>query len=145
MRIETATLDQLNDALTLLRDQFQAHGIDLGAGAQRAALHGLLADPRRGAVVLAYDPDPIGIAVLAFTWTLEHGGQVAWLDELFVVERRRNEGIGEKLLERALQVAVATGCFAVDLEVDADHARAERLYERHGFRSLPRRRWAKVL
>jgi GNAT superfamily N-acetyltransferase len=145
MRIETATVDQLTDALTLLRAQFLEHGIDLGVGVQRAALHGLLADPQRGAVLLAYDPEPVGIGVLAFTWTLEHGGRVAWLDELFVVERRRNEGIGEKLLERALQVAVATGCLAVDLEVDADHARAERLYARHGFRSLLRRRWAKVL
>ncbi|MGH7438970.1 MAG: GNAT family N-acetyltransferase [Polyangiaceae bacterium] len=121
MRIETATVSHLNDAVTLLRDQFREHGIDLGPGAQRAALHGLLADPQRGAVLVAYDPEPVGIGALAFTWTLEHGGQVAWLDELFVVERRRNEGIGASASPTATPQAAVVG-FAVsdDLEIVFD-------------------------
>jgi GNAT superfamily N-acetyltransferase len=145
MRIETAGTHALDDALALLGLQFQEHGIELTAAALRAGLHGLLADANRGAVLLAYDPDPIGIAVLAYTWTLEHGGRVAWLDELFVVERRRDEGIGGAMLERAIQVAIGTKCRAIDLEVDPDHQRSEHLYERRGFRSLPRRRWVKTL
>jgi hypothetical protein len=27
--------------------------------------------------MVAHDPEPIGVAVLAYTWTLEHGGLVA--------------------------------------------------------------------
>jgi GNAT superfamily N-acetyltransferase len=96
-------------------------------------------------VLLARDPDPIGIAVLAYTWTLEHGGRVAWLDELFVDAAHRGRGVGLAMLRRALEVAAAAGCRAVDLEVDADHERAEHLYEREGFRLLSRHRWAKSL
>jgi GNAT superfamily N-acetyltransferase len=145
MKIETATGGHLDDALTLLAHQFEEHGIDLAPSTLRAAVQGLVAGPGRGAVLMAYDPEPVGIAVLAFTWTLEHGGRVAWLDELFVLERRRNEGVGVALLHRGLEVAAAAGCLAIDLEVDVDHQRAERLYEREGFRRLTRRRWTKRL
>ncbi len=41
--------------------------------------------------------------------------------------------------------ARASGCFAVELEVDAEHARAARLYARAGFTQLARTRWAPTL
>jgi GNAT superfamily N-acetyltransferase len=145
MKLEIATAERLDDALALLGRQFGEHGIELAPDVLRRAVRGLVDDPQRGRVLIACDPEPIGIAVLAFTWTLEHGGRVAWLEELFVVESRRGAGVGLAILHRALEAAAAAGCLAVDLEVDVDHERAEHLYEREGFRRLPRRRWTKRL
>jgi GNAT superfamily N-acetyltransferase len=145
MKIETATVRALDDAVRLLGLQFDEHGIELIDDELPEAVRALLVDPSRGAVLLAYDPQPVGIAVLAYTWTLERGGRAAWLDELFVVPERRDRGTGLAMLRRALAVARDAGCRAVDLEVDARHARAERLYEREGFRRLSRNRWARKL
>ncbi|HXX67410.1 MAG TPA: GNAT family N-acetyltransferase [Polyangiaceae bacterium] len=145
MEVRVADVHDLDDVLELLRAQFDEHGIDLPAGELPEALRGLLSDKKRGRVLLACDPDPAGIAVLAYTWTLEHGGQVAWLDELFVIPGRRGQGVGLALLRRAIEVAREGGCRAVELEVDAERERAEHLYEREGFRRLPRHRWAKGL
>jgi GNAT superfamily N-acetyltransferase len=145
MRIGLADSEELDTAVGLLLLQFAEHEIALGRDELSAAVEGLLIDGERGAVLLAYDPHPIGIGVLAYTWTLEHGGRVGWLDELFVVPERRCRGIGLALLRRALEVARSAGCRAVDLEVDAAHVRAQRLYEREGFHSLHRSRWAKRL
>jgi GNAT superfamily N-acetyltransferase len=145
MRIEIATIDALNHALGLLRSQFDEHEIFVPLEELSSATGTLLSDPKRGAVLLAYDPAPVGLAVLAYTLTLEHGGPVAWLDELFVVPECRTRGTGLALLRRAIEVAKQAGCRAVDLEVDADHVRAEHLYERQGFRRLSRNRWVKRL
>jgi GNAT superfamily N-acetyltransferase len=143
MRIATAQKDDLNAVVALIGEQFAEHYIDLEPRQLSDAVLGLLSDPSRGAVQLAFDPEPVGVAVLAYTWTLEHAGLVAWLDELFVLPAHRGRGVGLALLRRALKVAAEAGCRAVDLEVDADHVRAERLYQREGFVALPRRRWAK--
>jgi len=143
MRVEAASEQTLDAVLALLGAQYAEHDIDLPEATLREATRVLLGDPRRGAIVLACDPGPIGVAVVAFTWTLEHGGLVAWLDELYVVPAHRGRGAGEQLLQRALGVAGEAGCRAVELEVDAGHARAEHLYERAGFAPLPRRRWSK--
>jgi GNAT superfamily N-acetyltransferase len=143
MKIEVATVQTADDTVRLLGLQFQEHGIGLPTEALRAAVLGLLTDPSRGAVLVAYDPDAIGIAVLAYTWTLEHGGRVAWLDELFVEPNHRDRGVGRAILRRALEIAAAAGCRAVDLEVDIKHERAEHFYEREGFQRLSRHRWAR--
>jgi GNAT superfamily N-acetyltransferase len=145
MRIAEAQRSDRNAVVALLAEQFREHRIDLDDQRLAEAVEGLFAEASRGTILLACDPEPVGVAVLAFTWTLEHGGLVAWLDELFVVPHHRDRGIGRALLQRALEVARERGCRAVDLEVDADHARAERLYQREGFALLSRTRWARRL
>ena len=137
MKIEITSLEALDTAAHLIERQFEEHGIETSGEEVRLAVRGLLAEPSRGAVVIARDPEAVGIVVLAYIWALEHGGRVAWLDELFVVPERRNRGIGRALLQQALEVARDAGCRAVDLEVDAGHARAEELYQREGFLRLP--------
>jgi hypothetical protein len=92
MRVEMAQAGDLNDVVALLGEQFREHHIDLGSEQLSAAVLGLLSDYARGAILLAYDPDPVGVAVLAFTWTLKHRGLVARLDELFVVPEHRGRG-----------------------------------------------------
>src|SRR5215472_1088667 len=97
----------------------------------------------RGALLLALEGDErVGLAALSYTWTLEHGGLVAWLDELYVLPRCRGRGLGTALLHAAQNVAKMAGCAALELEVEATHRRAENLYQRAGFEPLPRARWA---
>jgi GNAT superfamily N-acetyltransferase len=145
MRIESATVEALEAACRLLLSQFDEHGVGLAADEVREAARALLVQPGLGSVLLAYDPTPVGIAVLAYTWTLEHGGRVAWLDELFVAPEHRGRGVGVAMLRRAVEVARQAGCRAVDLEVDARHDRAEHLYEREGFCRVGRNRWVRKL
>jgi GNAT superfamily N-acetyltransferase len=142
MRIEAANIETFKAVLKLVRSQFEEHEIELASDTLSEAVRVLLTDRLRGAVFLASDPDPIGVAVTAFTWTLEHGGLVAWLDELFVVPAHRGRGVGRQLLLRVLDAAKEAGCRAVELEVDAEHTRAEHLYRREGFAPLSRRRWS---
>ena len=88
MRIEKLTPAQSARALPLVQGQYREHHIDLAERELRAALRGLL--PRRGALFVATDRGAdIGVAALSFTWTLELGGKVAWLDELYVIPERR--------------------------------------------------------
>jgi GNAT superfamily N-acetyltransferase len=146
MRIHMAQAGDANAVVSLLGEQFREHGIDLSLETLRGAVLGLLSDAARGAILLAYDGTrPVGVAVLAYTWTLEHGGLVAWLDELFVVAAQRSRGVGRALVQRTIEVARENGCRAVELEVDSEHARAEHLYEREDFVALARRRWVRRL
>ena len=137
--------DQVGEVLPMLTTQLLEHGAALTADELARAARGLVEVEGRGAILVARAPGPVGVAVLAYTWTLEHGGRAAWLDELYVVPERRGAGIGQRMLAAALTVARADGCLGLDLEVDADHARAESLYLREGFVKLPRRRFARRL
>jgi GNAT superfamily N-acetyltransferase len=146
IHVARATPADRDVVCALLRAQFEEHGIDLPDRLVSAGVDGHLTDGSRGAVLVAKNGRAtVGFAILATTWTVEHGGRVAWLDELYVVPAMRNAGVGTELLNRALETAREMGCLAVDLEVDAEHARAENLYARAGFRRLPRTRWSLLL
>lgn len=146
LALTRATEAHLPHALSLLAAQLDEHSIAIEPEALRRAVLGLLERPERGALLLAFDGDrAVGVACLAFVWTLEHGGLSAWLDELYVVPALRNQGTGRALLLAAIDLARSRGCLAVDLEVEQDHARAASLYLREGFSAHRRSRYVRHL
>jgi GNAT superfamily N-acetyltransferase len=146
IEIEVANSRTVECALPLLRAQLEEHHIAIDPSALEGALRGLVEVEGRGRVLLArQDGSVVAVAVLAHTWTLERGGMCTWLDELYVRPELRSQGIGKMLLDQAIGIAQRDGCNAIELEVEADHSRAEGLYIREGFQRLSRRRFTKQL
>ena len=92
--------------------------------------------PLRGtAVVLDAGGQAEGFALLLPLWSNELGGEVCFVDELYVVPARRGQGLGRSLLE---SIARGRGVWprkpaAVAVEVTPGNRRARRFYERLGF------------
>lgn len=145
-RIEPLTPTDREHAVRLLVAQLREHGIDTPEEGVRGAIEGALEVPSRGRLLIVRDGDAvIGVAYLSFVWALEHGGQAAWLEELYVVPERRCDGVGTALLHAAFGVARLEGCKAIDLEVEASRDRVTSLYRREGFTAHSRTRWVKSL
>jgi GNAT superfamily N-acetyltransferase len=144
--VRVATPADRTAVLALLVHQLRDHGIGTPEAAMAPAVGRLLHDPEVGLILVAtVDDDPVGVAALSFVSPIEHGGRSAWLEELYVLPEHRERGIGRTLLRAALGAAETAGAVAVDLEVDAGHARAAHLYAREGFRRLERVRWVRRL
>lgn len=142
IEIRKAVPEDLPQIVEMLRLQLQENSVAVAMEPLRLATLRMIECPEHGHVLVAARSDTlVGVAVLSFLWTLEHGGATVWLDELYVDPRERRFGLGTKLLEAAMAVARAQGCVALDLEVEPGHDAAVRLYERQGFRRLPRERW----
>jgi GNAT superfamily N-acetyltransferase len=104
--IRSATASDAETVTDLLMAQFHEHGIGTPRDAVRKAADGMLVDHGRGFVLIAEQGSRIvGVAYVSFTWTLEHGGKSAWLEELYVVPDERNRGIGRAVLAAALRNA----------------------------------------
>jgi GNAT superfamily N-acetyltransferase len=127
----------------LLRKQLDEHDIALEGDALTGAVEGALATGHVRASILLCEEEgrAVGVAYISYVWTLEHGGHSAWLEELYVEPALREQGLGSALLEAAIATARDAGCAALDLEVEASHARVESLYARRGFRPHSRRRF----
>jgi GNAT superfamily N-acetyltransferase len=145
MSTESPTPARPEDAdavVSLLAAQLEEHSIPLAPELLVQAVRGALEDDGRALILVArVDDRPVGLAYLSFQWTLERGGRVLWLEELYVLPELRGRGIGGQLLRATLDVARARACLAVELEVEASHARAANLYARAGFRPLDRVHW----
>ena len=143
MKIEIATIEDLNILHELIQKQFLEHEIDYKDDQLKSAIEQMLTIDSLGFFLIAKENDQsLGFAAISFAWTLEHGGKSAWLDELYVIPKYRGAGIGSAIIDRLIIEAKEKGCLAVDLEVESDHRRAENLYARKGFQKLDRSRWA---
>ena len=102
-----------------------------GIEALQARLERLLTDSTMF-VALADEPHP-GLAVVSLRRNVWFEGPVALLDELYVVPRSRNRGIGTELLSAARHEAKLRGAEHMEINVDEPDVDAQRFYERHGF------------
>lgn len=83
-------------------------------------------------VLLAGEP-AVGLAILRFrtaTWADE---TEAYLAELFVAPRHRNQGLGRSFLGDILDHCRARGATFIDLNTSEDDEAARHLYEEFGF------------
>ena len=109
-------------------------------------LEQVVSDDSHGFLLLASrGSQPVGVAYVAIILSAEHCGKVGWLEELYVAPKHRSKGVGRALLGAVIKQARELGIIAIDLEIDAAHRRAARLYRRFGFRSLDRSRWVRKL
>jgi GNAT superfamily N-acetyltransferase len=74
-----------------------------------------------------------GYLVLTIGYSLEFHGRYGLLDEIFVEEPFRSQGIGTQALAFAEHVCRLRGLPALRLEVGRTNPRAEALYRRAGF------------
>lgn len=144
--ISSAAVRDCSECAQLLIEQLGEHGVEVSRERLSNLLEAVVTSTDRGLVLLArVDERVVGVAYAATILSVEHGGVVAWLEELYVVPSYRCRGIGSALLSALMGRAHEAGVVAVDLEVDASHNRVQSLYRRLGFRPLNRSRWVKEL
>lgn len=94
----------------------------------------LLASPQFGGIwLLELDGTCIGHCVLTVGFSLEFAGNDVFLDELFIKEGFRNQGIGRLAMEFVKKQSALYNAKAIHLEVDKENVHAQKLYEKFGF------------
>lgn len=84
--------------------------------------------------ILEYEQSVVGYGLVALTYSNEVGGQVVWLEELYVRLQYRSCGLGKQYFQFVFDNYPAAKRFR--LEVEPNNTRAISLYERLGFANL---------
>ena len=145
--ISTIRPDQIDAAVELFGAQLKEHHIEIGLEKVRAVIEQVIADDRRGFILVATTPDGevVGAAFASAFLGMERGGLSGWLEELYVLPLWRGKRIGANLIAEVVRLATTRGWRALDLEVEADHAQVASLYQRQGFRPHSRSRFYRKL
>ncbi len=94
----------------------------------------LLSQSDRGACWVAESEGvPCGYLLAVFMFSLEHGGLMAEIDEVFVAREMRSTGVGSLLIAQAERDMAARGLLRLQLQLGIDNHRGRVFYERHGF------------
>jgi GNAT superfamily N-acetyltransferase len=96
----------------------------------------LLSNPGNGRITLIANGEIIiGYSILIYFWSNEYGGRVLLLDEFYINEEFRSQGIGTTFLEQ-LKATEASECKAIILEVVPSNFKAQKFYDKMGFRPV---------
>lgn len=85
--------------------------------------------------MLLKDNQPAGYAIISYTYSMEMGGMLAVLDELFVAPEFQGQGIGGSFL-KYMKENLSEGIKAFRLEFVTEKEDLQRLYEKIGFKMM---------
>jgi ribosomal protein S18 acetylase RimI-like enzyme len=80
----------------------------------------------------------VGYVAVCFGYSIEFQGRDAFVDEFFLIESARGQGIGRQALTFVRAAVADMGIVALHLEVARSNTRARRFYETLGFTARDR-------
>jgi len=129
-----ASSDEIETLIVMMRDFYAHEGLKFDEAAARRALQTIIDNKNFGRVFLILVADEIaGYAVLTFGFSLEFHGRDAFVDELYLRQERRGQGIGKRALHFLTGVCAAEGVNALHLEVERANTPAQSVYRKFGF------------
>jgi ribosomal protein S18 acetylase RimI-like enzyme len=132
---KSATSEDIETLIMMMRDLYGHDGLaPLDEASARRALPGIIGDDTFGRVFIIFLEDEVaGYAVLTFGYSLEFHGRDAFVDELYLRNEYRGQGIGKRALEFLTEVCAAEGVSALHLEVERANTSAQAVYRKFGF------------
>jgi GNAT superfamily N-acetyltransferase len=104
--------------------------------AYHPALEAVLSDERQTILVAELDGRLAGMACFIILPNLSHIGRpYAMIEDRVVDAGLRGRGIGDALMQRAIEMAREAGCYKLSLTSNMTRTDAHRFYERLGFKA----------
>lgn len=123
----------------LIREFCEVDGHPFDDGTIRKASGKILNDDSLGRVwLIQHGGEAKGYIVLTFGYSLEYRGRDAFIDEFYIRESDRRQGIGKKAIQFIEKVCPSLEIKAVHLEVERKNIAAQSFYRQMGFKDQER-------
>ncbi|RKS95273.1 GNAT family acetyltransferase [Flavobacterium limicola] len=139
--IEFKTL-KLSDIETVVSKMEEFYAIDnypISVDVSKALFQEFISNENLGkAWLIVSDNEIVGYIILTFVFSFEYQGRIAFLDELYVTEKVRGKGIGNKAVTFIKTESHKLSLKLIYLEVEPHNKKAQKLYLANGFESHKR-------
>ena len=136
-----ATAADIETMIKLMPIYYEYDHLEFEEKKVRAALTEIFSTPEFGRIWLLMDEEykqAIGYITLTFGFSMEYGGKVALIDELFVLESHRGKGVGSRAIEHVKSECKKLEIETLRLEVTKSNESVINLYKKLGFEDLGR-------
>lgn len=146
-RVEPAIAADREDVVALFAEDLRDLAMLVDLPSLGSVFDEMIAEPRAMVLVVRALADierpwrAVGVIVATRLLSVKAGGRAMWIEELYVGQRWRRQGLGRLLVEGLLERARPSGIKAIDLEAYQGNASAAILYRSLGFRRLGRERF----
>jgi len=137
IHVRDASSTDLGILISLMKEFYAEANYELDIQSALQSFMSLFRDPNYGRVwIVSIGETPIGHAVLAVRFTMEHGGVSGYVDDLFVVKEFRRHGAAHAMLIELEKECRKRNCRALIVEVGRDNTAGLKTYEKLGMRLI---------
>lgn len=123
------TANDIETITSLMQEFYAIDGYPFAIHIYTALIQEFISDENLGKVwLISRDNEILGYVILTFVFSFEHQGRIAFLDELYVVEKARGEGIGNKTIAFVKTESRKLSLKLIYLEVENHNENAQKLY-----------------
>ena len=134
VRFQPATSADIDPVVVLIREFYVHDQHVFDETLTLPALRTLLENPQYGGVWLVVVGETLaGYFLMTYGFALESGGRDLLIDEFYLREAYRRQGIGHQIIAFAREFCARQGIRKIYLEVEGHNAAARAFYEREGF------------
>ncbi|WP_318642645.1 GNAT family N-acetyltransferase [Flavobacterium ardleyense] len=120
--------------VALMTDFYQIDGYPIDPNLSEKLFADFIEKPDLGRAWIIYeDQEVVGYLILAFMFSFEYGGTIAFLDELYLNEKSRGKGLGKKAVAFVQDQAAKFNLKLLYLEIEHHNSTAQKLYLAAGF------------
>lgn len=124
----------INHLLTLIQEYYDYDRHPFDPTRMQIVLNNLVDHPDWGRVwFICRDMQPVGYVVLTLSYSLEYAGRDAFVDEIYIRESDRGQGLGRATFEFLEEVGRSLDVKALHLEVKHRNVNARSAYRKLGF------------
>jgi ribosomal protein S18 acetylase RimI-like enzyme len=129
-----AHVSDINLLVEFMREFYEVDHHAFDESAARSALRKILHDDSYGRVwLIELDGSRVGYVVLTLGFSLEYHGLDAFIDEIYLSESCRGQGIGKRGLQFVEEACRSLGVHALHLQVARENTSAQAVYRKFGF------------
>ena len=133
--IRRVTAADLDETLALMRAYCDFYEVAPSDGELEAIIRALIDDPEHeGVQFVARDPEgtAVGFATIYWTWSTTDACRIGVMNDLFVTERARGQGLADRLIEACRAACAQHGTRRLTWQTAPDNLRAQAVYDRVG-------------
>jgi GNAT superfamily N-acetyltransferase len=128
--------DTIKEMILQLAD-FQEHASDVRTNADVLRRQLAQPDPPFECLIAEVDQQPVGFALFYSFYSTWEGTAGLFLEDLYVSDKVRGQGIGKILLSKLSEIATNRGCTRLDWMVQNSNRGAQTFYANFGAKMLP--------
>jgi GNAT superfamily N-acetyltransferase len=132
--VRAADDSDVDVVIDFMRQSYESERQPFDEGVARVALERLVEDETLGGVwILQRDDESVGYVAVTLGYSVRLHGQIACVDELFVVSAQRNQGVGAAALRFVADMCRARGIEALRVEIGRSATAARKLAYAAGY------------
>ncbi|RXJ74249.1 GNAT family N-acetyltransferase [Veronia nyctiphanis] len=140
--LKRPSVDTMHSLIKLAQEQHDHEVLAFNPEHSQKAFEYLINTPTHGDVFLVHvnqdgHEDIAGFVVICYSFSIEFGGLIAVIDQIFLNKDWRRQGVGSHVLPMLEEQVKQKNCNAIVLEVNIGNGGAREFYEQ--FNYIPRR------